>query len=119
MLATDYLSFADRAAIWRSYATAVVGLCKDVKELKELIEDGELGSMVTELIEEEWLESTNWQAWHRSAMKDLERQVNADPALREKLDEEYRVESGWPGFRRSLENPRGDSAPRTERASSP
>ena len=51
LLATDYLSFADRAAIWRSYATAVVGLCKDVKELKELIEDGEqLGSMVTELI---------------------------------------------------------------------
>lgn len=32
VLDTNHLSLADRAAIWRNYAMAVVGLCKDVEE---------------------------------------------------------------------------------------
>lgn len=87
LLDTDGLSLSDRAAIWRSYMTAVVGLCQDINDLKERIESSELGSIVADLIEDEWAASTNWQDWHREASEDLERQVKANPALREKLDE--------------------------------
>ncbi len=67
--------------------TAVVGLCKDVDDLKERIKCDELGSIVANLIEDEWMASTNWHDWHREASEDLKRQVKANPALREKLDE--------------------------------
>jgi hypothetical protein len=87
LLDTDGLSLGDRAAIWRTYLTVVVGLCKDVDDLKERIDSSELGSIVADLIEDEWTASTNWHDWHRDASKDLERQVKANPALREKLDE--------------------------------
>ena len=71
VLDTGGLSLAERATIWRSYATAVVGLCKDVGELKKLVEDDGLSDLVAELIEDEWMVSTNWHGWCREAGRDL------------------------------------------------
>lgn len=87
LLDTADLSLDDRAAIWRSYMTAVVGLCKDIDDLKERIQCSELGPVVADLIEDEWAASTNWHDWNREASEDLERQIKANPALRKKLDE--------------------------------
>jgi len=87
VLDTGGLSLAERATIWRSYATAVVGLCKDVDELKRLVEDDRLSDLVAELIVDEWMVSANWHQWCRETLRDLERQVEGDPQLREKLEE--------------------------------
>lgn len=93
VLDTGGLSLAERATIWRSCAMAVMRLCKDVGELKKLVEDDGLSDLVAELIEDEWMVSTNWHIWCTEAARDLGRQCEADPRLREKL-EKLRTEPG-------------------------
>ena len=63
----------------------MVGLCKNVQELKQLIEDDDLADIVAGLIEDEWAGATNWHDWHRIAKNDLARQM---------LDDDDSVESG-------------------------
>ena len=82
LLGTGNLSRGDLAAIWRSYMLAVVGLCKDVDELKKRIEDSELEAIVADLIEAEWDASGAWDHWRHEALEDLDRQVTAKLAGR-------------------------------------
>lgn len=81
-LETGSLNRGDLAAMLRSYMIAVVGLCKDVDELKKRIENGELQAIVASLIEDEWDVSDSWDRWRGEALEDLHLQVTAKLADR-------------------------------------